>query len=132
MSRLPTYLRRGGAGVLGAISVLVFFVGISESWLTVILPDAERIASYHFGSEAMVGQGGWNYLNPDIYGWTALVGGTFAAVALALLAFGVGRRSWRFAATGVGVLLVLVFALEGLGSVQWERRATSKQWAATP
>lgn len=132
MNRLPIYLRRGGAGVLSAISLLVLFVGVSESWFTVIRPDAERIASYHFGSDAMVGQGGWNYLNPDVYGWTALLGGTFAAVALALLALGLGRRSWRFTAAGVGVLLVLVLASEGLGSVQWERRSASNQAAAAP
>jgi len=107
--------------------VLVLVVSVSEAWFTVIFPDGERIASYHFGSDAMVGHGGWTYLNPEVYGWTVLLGGTFAAVALVLVAFGFGRRSWRAVAAAVALFIVLVLCWEGLGSVRWERRATLEE-----
>lgn len=130
MNRLATLLRHGAVAILSALSLLSLFVGLYESWFTVILPDSERIASYHFGSEAMVGEGGWTYLNPVVYGWTALISGTLGAVALAAVALGLGRRSWPAATAGVVMLLVLFILWERLGTVQWERRATHGQPAA--
>jgi hypothetical protein len=127
--RAWTFVRIGSASLLGVLALLLFFFGVSESWFTVIRPDAEQIAGYHFGSEAMLGHGGWTYANPEVYGWTSLVGSFVGGGACSLLALALVRKSSRLAGVGLGIWLALVLAMAAFGDVQWERRATHEQLA---
>lgn len=54
-----------------------FFGGILLfEWLRIgVIADPKIISRYYFGSEAMVGHGGWQYASASAYAWSALIEG---------------------------------------------------------
>ena len=70
------------------------------------------VASYHFGSEAMVGHGGWPYLSQSTYVVSSgLEGAALLVCALALgVALGRRRASWLVSGyVGLAVVMVAVY-----------------------
>lgn len=126
------FIRRTAGALLVAVGSLLFALGLSESWSTALSPDPQRIASYHFGSEAMLGHGGWSYANPEVYGWTSLVSLGLVGIAVALVGVSLIRASWRAAIAGAVIGLVVTVAMQYLGHLEWERRATSRPSEVQP
>lgn len=124
--------RVGSAALLGVLAVLALVLGVGESWFILVQPDREQVASYHFGSEAMVGSGGWTYSNPEVYGWTSLVGSVVVAGGWVLLSLALLRSSLRLAISGVGIWLVLVLSMAALGRLDWDHRAAPSNWRRSP
>ena len=83
-----------------------------EWWLVGYVADPETIASYRFGSEAMVSHGGAKYRSAGAYATSALR----VTVVCALLAgvfFAVSRlKSWRAVISAYVLLAVVVAATQ--------------------
>jgi len=71
-------------------------------------------AAYNFGSEAMVGHGGWTYLSWQYYSGSALFEAAIYATVVILGFLGFRKQSWKKELTAF-VLLVFLFAL-----AQWK------------
>ena len=100
-----------GLGILyGSIGVVL---AVSEWWHVAIVADPNTISSYHFGSEAMMGHGGWHYASAKIYAWSALAEAFIFAAALWLLVTAWRRSSWRhlFGAVVLFVAIIVVVHL---------------------
>lgn len=124
------YFRVGVGGLLIALGLILIALGMSESWFTVLAPDKDQIANYHFGSEAMLAHGGWTYANPELYGWSALASLGFGGLAVAVVGVGLLRASWRIALSGIALWLLVVVAMQYLGRQEWERRPTVRETLA--
>ena len=59
-----------------------------------------------FGSEAMLGNGGWHYATPELYSFTALIEGSVALAIAAAFAIAVARRSGNIAIGAYALLAV--------------------------
>ena len=106
--RTPWLLVALAPGLAFGLLVAVRFV---YEWLTVgIVADPKVIETYHFGSAAMVGNGGWHYRSAELYARAALCEGLTAMVGAALFVVGGMRRSPRLVASGYGVLVVWTVA----------------------
>lgn len=89
------------AGCLVAIAVMQAAVLAWESLYVALFASAEEVASYHFGSEAMVAIGGLAYESPEYY-----VGLSVARMAVLIGASAAGLayiRSGGLLRTGIGV-----------------------------
>lgn len=99
--------------VIGAFAVLL----LHEWWLIGYVGDPQIIASYHFGSEAMVGNGGPPYKSAEVYAESALwEAGIMTMVALLFLAAGWLRSRQLL---GIAYLVLLV----GFGAIHYVRSA---------
>ena len=92
-------------GSLGAI------LAVSEWWQIAIVADPNNIAGYNFGSEAMMGTGGWHYASANVYAWSALVEGFVFATALWLLVIAWRTYSWRYLLGAVAVFIAIIFVV---------------------
>ena len=112
------------------VAALFALMTLSEWWPIIVTRNAAHIAGYHFGSESMMGHGGWRYSNPKVYAWTAFGESLAATATLPALWMTVVRRS-RKAASGL-VLICVVYTASALalGQIQWTTRATLSQSAA--
>jgi hypothetical protein len=72
---------------------------LREWWLVGVVADPNTLSSYHFGSEAMLGEGGSHYLTAETYSASALQHG----IAYVLLAFGFGLAAFRRSPVGLGI-----------------------------
>lgn len=122
VNRVGGSSRRVGAVLLFVLAAVLMAVGVMESWSVVTRPDPARVAEYHFGSEAMIAHGGWQYSNPEVYGWTSLLLVAGIAVPCALLGVAVWRRS-----TGLGLLAAFLIVAASccwysMAHMEWERR----------
>lgn len=107
-----------------ALASCVVIVGVVEAWSTVIRPDPVRVAEYHFGSEAMIAHGGWQYSSPEVYGWTALLLVAGVGIPCALGGVALWRKS-----IGLALLAALLFlgascCWYSMAHIEWERRGT--------
>lgn len=66
--------------------VIIFLVFSSEVYTLAVIQDSEIIASYHFGSEAMVNHGGEKYRSVNHYLTSSLILciGTLAGILISL------------------------------------------------
>ena len=71
---LPAALRPPRLWALpgAAFCLLLAFLSLYEWWTIGVLADPAVIAEYHFGSEAMMGEGGAHYASAALYARTAL------------------------------------------------------------
>ncbi len=75
------------------------------------LGDGDLVASYHFGSESMVGNGGWHYLSRSTYVTASALEGVALLVSAAVLAVALRRRRASWVVCGyIGLVLVIVAA----------------------
>jgi hypothetical protein len=97
--------------VPGLIVAGILAAGFLDEWFTVgVVADPTVIDGYHFGSQAMVGNGGWYYATPDLYVTTMLAQGLVAAVLMVLFVFAATMRSQSVAMGAYALLAVGVFA----------------------
>ena len=90
-----------------ALAGLMAAVFLSEWYIVAIRADPHVIADYyHFGSEAMLGNGGWHYATPELYSFTALIEGSVAMAIAAAFAIAVARRSGNIAIGAYALLAV--------------------------
>src|SRR5262245_28156782 len=90
--------------VLGAV------VTGSEALKLGPLADAATIESYHFGSEAMVGHGGWPYESRTAYVVSSAVEFFGLSGCAGLLAFGALRRRPTLIALGYAGIALFLFS----------------------
>lgn len=89
------------AGLLAALF-------LEEWWVIGVVADPAVIESYHFGSEAMVGHGGWKYATAELYAITALAEGMVAIVVMMTFAIAAITRSF---AVAVGAYAALALGI---------------------
>jgi hypothetical protein len=98
--------------VLGILYGSVALVlAISEWWRIAVVADPNNIAGYNFGSDAMMGNGGWHYASANVYAWSALAEGFMFAVGLWLSIIAWRSYSWRYLLGAVavfGAIIVIV------------------------
>ena len=86
---LPSYVAEARPGVYTSLVLcllLVAFCFLLWEWLSIgVLAMPEKIAEYHFGSEAMVGEGGPTYKSATTYAQSALSGALFPVLPLIIL-----------------------------------------------
>ena len=81
----------------GLAVVSLFAVICLSEWFSIgVLAHPETIADYHFGSEAMMYHGGWEYRTAGTYATVNLVEGVVAVSIAALFLLPVLRRSWSW------------------------------------
>jgi hypothetical protein len=69
----------------GTLLIVFFIAVLSHEWYQIsIIKNPVVIAEYHFGSEAMIGEGGEKYRNPNSYTNAALL---YILLLLPLLLF---------------------------------------------
>jgi hypothetical protein len=102
----------------------IVFLFLTEWWPIAVNGDASLISEYHFGSETMMGIGGWRYANPEVYAWTAFA----EALALGSITVLTWRAIVRRSRLSLVVIAFLVIAWWGtaafLGQLNWATRAT--------
>jgi hypothetical protein len=86
---LPFYIVETRPGIyegVGLLYVSLLFGYLLWEWISIgIIAIPEKIAEYHFGSEAMVGEGGPNYASASAYAQSALHSAIFPMLPLVLL-----------------------------------------------
>ena len=113
------------ATLLFLLATAIFVLGLSEFSFTVLAPDPDQVAQYHFGSEAMLADGGWHYSNPELYGWSAFLFSALATAGIVLIGLALLRRSSRFVAAAIIALLAILVAGNEVASHRdWERRSS--------
>lgn len=107
-----------GVGLMSLLACAMYLL----EWWRVVVGDGR--AAYHFGSEAMLGHGGWQYSNPCLYAWTSLAASFAALVVGALLV--IGLLSCRRSVLLIALFLLAVLALLWLVAAQtdWSRYAS--------
>jgi hypothetical protein len=105
-----------------AIGSLLVILLVSEWWPIAVAHDEGAVAEYPFASEHAMADGGWNYANPELYAWTALLTAVFMTAGSALLSLAILRRSRALLAG----FLVVLFSHWGISTVlsrrDWEHR----------
>ena len=92
--------------VLAAVAGLLLCV---EALRLGPLATPELVASYHFGSESMVGEGGWPYLSQSMYVVSSGLEGAALLVCALALGVALGRRRASWLVSGyVGLVVVMV------------------------
>ena len=92
------------------VSTAFAVISISEWYKIGINADPDKIAHYHFGSEAMVGNGGWHYQSAAIYAKSALITGIRFLVIMGVFTAGFLLRSYiaTFVAYGLLILEIIL------------------------
>ena len=98
-------------GVLLAVGATAFLLLYASEWWQVgVVRQPSVLASYSFGSEAMLSHGGWHYRTAATYSGVCLAEALWFALALALLGGSLFKSSIRL--LKLGALTVLApFAL---------------------
>jgi hypothetical protein len=91
-------------------------------WPIIVSRNPAHIASYHFGSESMMGHGGWKYSNPEVYAWTAFAEAIAATATLPTLWMIIVRRSRKAALALVFICAAYVGSALILGQINWATR----------
>ncbi len=56
--------------IILTFGLLISFLLLEDWWLIIVIQDKDYIDSYHFGSESMTSNGGWKYINKEVYAWS--------------------------------------------------------------
>ena len=75
------------------------------------LATPDLVASYHFGSESMVGKGGWPYLSQSAYVVSSGLEGAALLVSALALAVALGRRRASWLVSGYVALALVIVAV---------------------
>ena len=105
-------------GVAAFYAVITF----AEWWPIVVARDTVHVATYHFGSESMMGHGGWRHANPEVYAWTCFAEALAAIATMPMLWLTIARRSRKAAIALVIVCASYAGASLILGQVHWSPR----------
>jgi len=123
-SEKPSHSRVALAVAIMCVAALFAVAMVTEWWPIIVIRSPARIASYHFGSESMVGHGGWKYSNPEVYAWTAFAEAIAATATLPTLWMIVVRRSRRAAFALAIICAVYAGSAFILGQINWATRET--------
>ena len=99
------------AVVTPGVFIAIFGAGLFCFEALHVGPFADRgvVDAYHFGSEAMVGAGGWRYASRSLYVGSSALEGTCLVLVAALLILAVVRRRALWAVGGyLGLAMVLL------------------------
>jgi hypothetical protein len=99
-----------GMAILG----LFIVYGVQDYWVIGVIKDPAIIEQYHFGSEAMIGNGGDKYRSAEAYALSSLVVGLVAIAALATsLYFLFKAQSFPLVKSYIAVIVsvVLIFVI---------------------
>ena len=121
MVSIPKAVRPTIGWVFLGAGVLWLGLWATEWWRIAIVGRDAVVAEYHFGSDSMVGHGGWAYANPQVYGWSVLAFGAVGFAMTWLLRAAILRRSWL--RVGLAGLLCISWwvATAALEHVDWKR-----------
>ena len=95
-----------GCGLACALSLLL----VSEWYSVGFFPDSKLVADYHFGSPAMLDNGGWIYESARVYSNYCLIAGLSFGASGLVFVYSVVKRSWRAIGFSYVVLLALITA----------------------
>jgi hypothetical protein len=118
------------AAAVMIVAVLFTAAMITEWWPIIVTRNAAHIASYHFGSESMMGHGGWRYSNPNVYAWTAFAEASAGTATLPALWMVIVRRSRKAAFALVFICAAYACLAVVLGLIHWTTRESLAQSAA--
>jgi hypothetical protein len=80
-----------GPGFL--LALIIMGLSIAE-WIRIgVIANPQEIEKYYFGSEAMMGHGGWKYVSASAYTWSVFGEGLFAGMIGAAFIYGFLRYS---------------------------------------
>ncbi len=118
-----TSFGRVAVAAAAMIVAALFAVGmLTEWWPIIVTRDAAHIASYRFGSESMMGHGGWRYSNPNVYAWTAFAEAIAALATMPALWMTIVRRSRKAAYALVFICAAYVASALVLEQIHWSVR----------
>ena len=91
---------------------LLAILWLFESLWLIVIASPAAVASYHFGSEAMIGHGGWKYSSVHAYEAFGLLGGALLLVGVGAVLHGAyhSKRAWIFAGIA-GMFAIILFDL---------------------
>jgi hypothetical protein len=110
------------ASAIMCVAALFAVAMVTEWWPIIVSRNPAHIASYHFGSESMMGHGGWKYSNPEVYAWTAFAEAIAATATLPTLWMIIVRRSRKAALALVFICAAYVGSALILGQINWATR----------
>ena len=94
--------------------VLLAWVHFSEWYEIGYIKNEEVIKEYHFGSEAMVGNGGSHYKSAESYAKNSLIYGLIAVLCLGTICLAIRKMSYK--------LLLSTYLVGGLVFVSFHIR----------
>lgn len=101
--KLKIHLFSAPGLLLGILLSLLFL----HEWITIgIIADPETVQKYHFGSEAMVGHGGWFYKSAELYARSAMIQGFVSIAIVAVFIRSIVLGSAKTAVAGYMLLTV--------------------------
>jgi hypothetical protein len=128
----PSFFQVALAAAVMCLAAIFAVAMFSEWWPIIVTRSPAYIATYHFGSESMMGHGGWKYANPEVYAWTAFAEATAALATLPALWITIVRRRRK----GAVALIIICVAYAGisviLGQINWSTRAAPLSTEAPP
>ncbi len=68
-----------------------------------MIADPLTIDSYYFGSEAMMGYGGWHYATAGTYATTALIQGSIFLFSLFFFVIALKKKLFRYSLIAIGI-----------------------------
>jgi hypothetical protein len=95
------------------ISLILYFFSIFffyEFYRIGIVPPPNEIEQYHFGGEAMIGNGGWIYASAGAYSFSTLVGAFLYLFAASGFLIAYIKRLKLFFGLAIGILVVSYLA----------------------
>ena len=110
--------------LLAAPAILLSFIIASASGYEALhvglLASASELATYHFGSESMLGTGGWRYASRAVYVLSCTVEALAATLLFVLLAWAAANSRSRWVVAGtVGVMVLVVVMVTPSGVWGW-------------
>ncbi|WP_460612771.1 hypothetical protein [Hymenobacter seoulensis] len=90
------------------LATLIWAMSFSEWFTIAVIADPKTIASYSFGSEAMVGEGGNHYRSAQSYTASALLGWLLLMAPCIAFILAIIKRTAVRATIAYGLLLFLV------------------------
>ena len=84
------------------------FVLLSEWYSVGVEADPETIKNYYFGSETMVGHGGWGYKSAELYARSALIQGLVAVAITTIFVVAAIRRHAVLIWSGYSLLILAI------------------------
>lgn len=109
------------AAVVGLAGVFAIAM-LGEWWPIAVKHDLAHIGSYRFGSQSMMGHGGWRYANPEVYAWTAFAEAIAAVATMPAIWLTIVRRSRKAALALVLVCVAYLVSSVVLGQMHWSAR----------
>lgn len=104
-------LAKAGFPVLALVMMLLAVTIGWEALNIGLLASQADVDAYHFGSEAMVGHGGWRYESKIAYVASAVVESLLLLVSVVLLVWAAWRYSMKTALAAIAALATAILIL---------------------